>query len=152
MILIDKVEEYGEKLKNDITAIRKFLMVCNDSQLAYDIKDYTDSDNIILVGLIPSNETLGTNVDDVQDLDVCAWLVLEKFDSKDGNEVTMQTFKRTQLAAIALKKQMLTDKPNFTCSNTMKNLEVASITIDPIWRLAGCNGYEVNYKIKTPTY
>lgn len=152
MILIEKAEEYGESLKTNIAEIKKFISVCDDSQLAEDIKDFTDSDNIILVCLIPSHETAGTNVDNVQDIDVCAWLVLEKFDSKDGNTVTNQTFKRTQAAAIKIKQKMLADKPNFSCNNTMKNLEIASITIDPIWRLAGCNGYEINYKIKTPTY
>jgi hypothetical protein len=152
MILIEKVEEYGTKLLNDISVIKKFLIVCDDSQLAKEVKDYTDSDNIILVGFIPSHETIGTNVDNVQDVDVMLWLVLEKNDSKGGHQATIESFKRTQLAVKAIKTQMLNDKPNFSCSNTMKELEVASFAIDPVWGLAGCDGYEINYKLKTPSY
>lgn len=153
MILIEKVEEYGARLIATVPELKICLLVCDDSQLADVMKDITHSDNIILVAFIPSHEVLGTNVDNVQDLDSLLWMALEKTDVKDGHQEMINSFKRTQIAIKKIKNQMLEDKPNFSdCGNTMKKLEVASIKIDPIWRLAGTNGYELNYRLITPSY
>lgn len=153
MILIDKVEEYAQKLVDEIPELKTMFLVVDDSNLASLLKDCTDSNNIILVAFIPDNETVATNVDNSQDLDSLIFLVLEKTDSKAGHSEMLESFKRTQLAAKKIKLQMIEDKENFTdCGNTLRDLEIASIKIEPVWRLTGTNGFEISYQLKTPTF
>jgi len=46
---------------------------------------------------------------------------------------------------------MLADKPNFNGEcKLMRQLDIASIKIDPVWALAGCDGYEIDYQLLTP--
>jgi hypothetical protein len=152
MILIEQVEQYGYKLVQDIPELKKFLLVLDDSQLTKFMSKISIDDNLILVGFIPSHETTGTNVDNVQNRDNMLWMVLNKVNRGDGMEAFVDSFKKCQLAAKEVEKQMLEDKPRFgngQCT-LMKQLEVASIKIDPVWALAGCDGYEINYSLLTP--
>lgn len=153
MILIDKLETYGEKLITLIPDLKKFILVVDDSQLVKEMSNVTFDDNLILVGFIPSHKADGTNVDNVQNRDFCLWMVLNKVDRNDGQEAFIASFKRCQLAAKEIEKQMLTDKPNLGDGCTMmRQLQLATIDINPVWALAGCDGYEINYQLLTPIY
>ncbi|MCB6097725.1 hypothetical protein [Flavobacterium psychrophilum] len=153
MILLEKIEQYGAHLLAEIPDLKKFYLVVNDSQIVKVLNEINEDDNLILIGFIPSHKSEGTNQDNVQNRDFSLWMVLNKVDRNDGQEAFIASFKRTQIAASAIEKQMLTDKPNFggQCS-LMRQLQVASIEINPVWALAGCDGYEINYQLLTPIY
>jgi hypothetical protein len=153
MILIEQIEQYGAHLLTEIPDLKKFILVLDDSHIVKELKDVNEDDNLILIGFIPSHKSEGTNQDNVQNRDFSLWMVLNKIDRNDGQEAFIASFKRTQLAAAAIEKQMLIDKPNFggQCS-LMRQLQVASIEINPVWALAGCDGYEINYQLLTPIY
>lgn len=152
MITIEKIEQYGNKLKDTITDIRHFIMVVDDSQLVNEVKDITDDQNLILVGFIPSHKSDGSSVDDAQNRDFTLWMILNKVDRRNQQEF-IQSFKRCQAAALEIEKQMLADKPSFGNQCTMmRQLEVKSILIEPVWAFAGCDGYEINFEMKTPIY
>lgn len=154
MILISKVQEYGENLLTKIDDLKKFIMVLDDSQLVSEMSDISEDQNLILVGFIPSHKSEGGNVDDVQNRDFMLWMVLNKVDRQQGQEAFIASFKKCQLAAKEVEKQMLADKPNLGNSpcTLMRQLQIPSISIDPVWALAGCDGYEINYQLLTPIY
>lgn len=153
MILIEKVEQYAAHLLEKVEELKSKFIVIDDSQLARVLKDLRGSDNLVLVGFIPSHQTEGKTADDVQNIDSMLWLVLSKFDKSDGQDSFIQEMKRLQLAANELQKQMLLDKANFfeNCG-LHRQLQVPSIRIDPIWDLFSFIGYEVEYTLKTPVF
>lgn len=150
-MLISQVQQYGESLLTKVPDLKKFFLVVDDSQVVKVLNDISEDDNLILLGFIPSHRSEGTNVDNVQNRDFTLWMVLNKVDRNDGQDAFIASFQRCQLAAKAVEKQMLADKPNFNniCS-LMRQLQVASIEINPVWALAGCDGYEINYQLLTP--
>ena len=153
MILIPKVKEYADSLVTNISDLKKRLFVIDDSQLAKELNDITDSDNLILVAFVPSHVTDGTDVDNAQNIDSMLWLVLSKFDKNEGQERFIDEMARCQLAANAIQKKMYDDKVNFSdCRGVMKQLQAQSLQIDPIWDLFSCIGYEIEYKLKTSIY
>ena len=153
MTLIDKIETYGQTLIDSIPELNKFILVVDDSQIVKEMKDITYDDNLILVGFIPSHKADGTDVDNVQNRDFTLWMVLNKVDRNDGQEAFIASFKKCQLAALEIEKKMLADKPNLGNGCTMmRQLQVATIDINPVWALAGCDGYEINYQLLTPIY
>ena len=154
MITIEKVELYGNKLKDLIADIKHFIMVLDDSQIVNEMKDVGEDQNLILVGFIPSHKSDGTDVDNVQNRDYMLWMILNKVDRRSGQAEFLASFKRCQSAALLIQKQMLADKPFFDANECtmMRQLDVPTISIDPVWALAGCDGYEINYQLKTPIY
>jgi hypothetical protein len=153
MITIAQIKGYGNKLMSLIPEIKKVILVVSDSQLVEMMNDISDSENLILVAFIPSHQSDGSDVDNVQNRNSTLWLILNKIDRNEGHDAIMDSFEKTQPTALAIQKQMLLDKSNSsgTCS-LMRQLIVNSINIDPVWALAGCDGYEINYQLTTPIF
>lgn len=153
MILIDSINQYGNNLLTKIPDLKKFFIVVDDSQVVKFLSDVTEDDNLMLFGYVPSHQSEGTNIDNVQNRDSMLWVVLNKIDRNEGQQALIDSFSRCQLAALEIEKIMLQDKPNFggPCS-LMRQLQITSIKIDPVYALAGCDGYEINYELLTPIY
>ena len=152
MIEIQKVEEYAAEIKAAIPDITQIAIVIDDSQLSKKIADYNIGDTI-LVGFIPSHQIEGANADSAMSLDYMLWMVLNKIDRNEGNDEFISKFKLAQRITKDIIRKMLVDKPGFggTCG-IMKFLQVPTIKADPVWSLNACDGYVINYSLKTGLY
>ncbi|MFY0481470.1 hypothetical protein ACI6PS_02595 [Flavobacterium sp. PLA-1-15] len=152
MIDIAKVEAYAEELKSKIPEITSTLIVIDDTQLSKCLADFSIGD-CFLVGFIPSHQLDGTNADNAMSSDHMLWLVLNKIDRNEGTDHFMIKMKLAQKITKDVIKQMLEDKPGFGGScGIMKFLQIPTIKADPVWSLNGCDGYEINYSLKTGLY
>lgn len=151
MILIEKVEDYAQTLIATIADLKTYHTVVDDSQLSKILDNVAKDENLLLVGFIPSHKLEGRNTDDVISRDSMLWLVLAKVSRSEDDFV--ETMKRCQLATKEVIKKMIADKPNFddTCG-PMRQLEVATIEANPVWGLNSCDGYEIDYQLKTNLY
>jgi hypothetical protein len=151
MIDIEKVEQYAEELKNSISEIKTVLIVVDDSQLSSKLSKIGKDDNLILVGFIPSHKIEGNDIDAVKTRDLMLWLVLKK--AARANDDFVSTMKECQSACKKLIKKMLEDKPMFDNKcGLMRMLKIPSITVDPVWGLNSCDGYEIEYQLKTKLF
>ena len=152
MIEIQKVQDYSEALKEAIPEIKKVTIVIDDSQLSKELAELRIGETL-LVGFIPSHQIEGANADSVMSMDYMLWLVLNKMDRGDGSKVFLDKMKLAQKITKDIIKKMLDDKPGFgTNCGMMKFLQVPSIKADPVWALNSCDGYEINWTLKSHLY
>ncbi len=152
MILISKVREYAAQVKAQLPEFKHDLVVIDDSQLTSKL-DELPPDELIFVVVIPSHVLTGENVDDVRAKDFMIFMVLQKNDQDEGHDKFLEAMEKCQLAIIKLVKKMLADKSGADQQcGIMRQLEISSTAIDPVWALANCDGYEMNFKMNTSIY
>jgi hypothetical protein len=147
------IKDYADQIMQEIPEFTKSLIVMDDSQLNKIISGITTKDGFVLVGFIPSHKLEGKTADDVKTKDRSLWLVLHKVDRDKGLVYLFDKMVSSQALTKKLVKKMLNDSvmTDNTCG-LMRMLLVPSLSIDPVWSLAGCDGYEINYELKTNTY
>lgn len=153
MVDITKIRDYADEVLVQIPEIKKRYIVMDDSQLSKVMMDVKVSDYFILVGFIPSHKLEGANADTAKTKDRSIWLILHKVDRNKGADYLLDMMAQNQQATKKLIQKMLNDSvmTDNTCG-LMRMLEVNSITVDPVWSLAGCDGYEIYYQMKTNIY
>lgn len=150
MIDIQKITAYTEEIKSQIPEIKSTFLVIDDSQLSNYLKETSESDNLILVGFIPSHSIDGST-DDPLTTDSMVWLILKKTDRSQRSFI--ETMQECQRVTKTLVKKMINDKPSFDNScGIMRMLQIATINIDPVWAINSCDGYEISYQLKSSIY
>lgn len=150
MITIQELQNYAADVLGNIPEFKSKFIVIDDSQLSKVMEDISFDDNLIFVAVIPSHKMNGNDSDAAMPLDLMLFMVLNRFDRKDGHEAFLESMSLCQNATKKLINKMIADKrdENQMCG-LMKYLQVQSISVDPIWELLGCDGYEINFQIKS---
>lgn len=150
MITISNLRTFTAEVLAEIPEFNKQLIVIDDSQLSKFMSDISEDDNLIFVAVIPSHKMNGNNSDDAMPLDLMLFMVLNKFDRQDGQEAFLNSMELCQLATKKLIDKMIANKRDETkMCGIMKFLQVQSISVDPVWELLGCDGYEINFQLKS---
>lgn len=137
-----------EEIKNAIPGINKSWTVVDDSQLSKKISDCDDEDNMLLVGVLPNYGTTGANADSYRDTTQSMIMVLEKTDYSDlDDDEFIDLFERTFQVARAVRNYIL-EISSEGCNSALRNIFVDSLTIEPIWKKADCNGWSINFDIE----
>ena len=151
MIDITQLKSYSDEIKTAISAIKTVKVVVDESQLVDKIRSLKSEDNQILMTVIPEYDTSGSSdLDNVSHNNYLAFLVLEKVNYKaltDGQE--LDVWQRTLQSIKLLEQKLLMDAStgNGTCP-AFAHLDVRSLRIEPVWKLAECNGYILTLMIK----
>lgn len=148
MIKIGEFKTYLQTFVTRIEAITKVKLVTTENQLVKYINDFEDTD-IVLVGIIPSADSKGRDVDNLIEMETVLLFILGKINSSSQNEddefSKMETFQNT---ITALKSLLVADKENTEIECTlMKGLDLNSIHTDPEYNYLGCNGYSLAFNI-----
>ena len=149
MITINQIATFLESVKDEIPGINKTFLFIDDSHLTSHLRDVSESDNSILVGIIPSHDTQGNDVDTVQYVDYLLFMILNKRDSRNYAE-TITKLANAQSITKKFVQKLLSDATDDSkpCS-FLKKLDANSISIDPIWDLAQCDGYSIELTTKS---
>lgn len=150
MIDLIEIEQYLEHVKDSVEAIKTTRLVIDDSHINEVLRELKESDNLLLLGLIPSHQTDGQDVDDVTSKDIMAILVLKKADRKIKYSDFIANMHTCQQAAKQIRLKLMGDMEAYNdgCS-FLSMLNVPSISIDPIYGLGGADGYEINFNFNT---
>lgn len=152
MIDIEKVEEFGEYIKTKISEINKFFFIVDDSDLVKMLGDVKQTDNLLLIGFIPSHNNEGTSADNVTVDNHLVWLILHKYNKNEGYKVMLDNLKTSQKVAKKINQLMLlATEDNGDCPK-FHGIVTNSISIDPVTGLAGCDGWEINFKTNTKLF
>lgn len=150
MLDILQFRNYLEHLKETVDGINSVHLAIDDSQIADFVKDMKQSDNLVLVGIIPSHQAQAADEHSLMNKDLVALLVLRKADRKLRHNEFIEALHSCQLAAKAIELQLLHDMYSYNggCS-FLQMLEPGSINIDPLYALAGTDGYEINFSLRS---
>jgi len=150
MVDLLQLQQYLEEVKAAVPAIKTTRLVIDDTQITEIIKEIKVSDNLILLGIVPAHQVRGTSYDNVQSKDIMAFLVLKKADRKEKHSVFITNLHKCQQAIRAVQLKLLTDMDDDeNCGSFLRQLDVGSMAIDPVWQLGGADGYEINFSLYT---
>jgi len=148
MILINDIYQFIEIAKQQISEINRIELFADDSQLVKITRDYTTTDNILLAAIIPSHDTIGIDIDNVQYADHLAFILLAKRKDKTTTKDVVDNIAFVQTVVKQFVLFLLESASNDNC-HIFTNLDVNSISIDPIWDMAQMDGYSIELKTKT---
>ena len=148
MIKIGTFKTYLQNIETRIDAITKVKVVATENQLVKHIDDFEETD-IVLIGIIPSADSKGRDVDNIIEMETVLLFILGKTSSstEDDEFNKMEAF---QHVITALKTLLIEDKQDTENEcNLMKGLDLNSIHTDPEYNYLGCNGYSLSFNITT---
>ena len=145
MVDIKRLQDYLQEIKDKVPAITITYLVIDDSQITELMKEVKDRD-MVLLALVPSHGLEGAHEDNVRSKDLMAFLVMHKADRKMKHVDFIDNLHKCQLAGKEIVNKLILDKPDFEDGCSIINmLEVPSIKMDPVWQLAGADGYQIDY-------
>ena len=149
MVDLLQLQQYLDDVKAAVPAIKTTYLVIDDSQIVEIMKDIRESDNLILLALVPSHAVTGNDADALRSKDIMAFLVLKKAERKIRHSEFINNLHSCQQAIKEVQLKMLNDMGDDENCIFLRQLEPASVTIDPVWSLAGTDGYEMNFYLHT---
>lgn len=151
MIDVNFLINYSERLKTAIDSINYKEVIVDDSQLIHFLEERSLEDKHMLFMVLPDFSNSGRNVDDIKKRTDTLILVLQKTDySSVSHAEFLQIMQETLISARAIETKMIADMFDYTEAGClyMKDLNVPSISIQPVWGLAECNGWSIEFNFE----
>lgn len=142
-------KQYTIEVKEAINGINFSRCVIDDSQLIHFLSEHQQSDNNILMSVIPDFGMKARDIDNAQLTPSTAFYVLKKTDySAQNHDEFLDIFIETFDHAHDIVTKMLNDATQ-GCE-VIRYLNPESITITPVWGKASCNGWVINFNLEFP--
>lgn len=135
------------EIKAEIPEIKTIIPVINDSQLVSSLEKRRKEENLLLVGVLPSHGSTGSNTDSVRETTIGQLMILEKTDYSALTADEFWCLFERCYQAIKKVKEILIRKATEDCLPYLAHLDVNSLHIDPEWRKGECNGYSFDFDI-----
>lgn len=148
MIDPQTLAEHIVESTTDIPAIKRREVLVTDDELVELLNDHKETDNIMLVAVLPSYGGFGEE-DNSGAISFMQFFILEKVDYKKfkNRDAYIAVFQRTLTAAVAFLDAMF----NLEILNCSSEKLQYDFQIRPISRKAQCNGYEIQIDSKAYT-
>jgi hypothetical protein len=148
MLKVNDFRAYIAAIKDSITEITVARTVMDETQLTQALEAQT-SDTYILLGIIPKHKFVG-KPENLESSDSTTILILKKVvRSNQDHEIFLDVIDESQTIAQKVIDKLLYDYEDDANCNFMKRLNVSSFDINPIWGLNSCDGYEIDFSLKT---
>lgn len=139
------LDEHGQRMFNYAN------MVVDDSELSKFLGERVPEENTFLIAVVPSFRVKGQE-DNAKWDNALLFFILDKTDySEHDHDSYINIFVQTQKKAQAFIDKLLEDKQNnqsLFCG-FLNWLQEDSISIDPVWKKQGCNGWMVEINLET---
>lgn len=137
-----ELKEMLSEIKSEIPEITTTICLIDDSDLS-DFAGDLVSNNMALVGVIPSYEHLG-KIGSFKTLPIFQLDIIEKTDySAINNDEFVALYERT-LKVLFKVRDFVLEKIEEGCYPMLSNIDVTSMTIDPIKKKSQCNGWSMD--------
>lgn len=151
MLTVKNLEDYTAAAAAAITEIRTHEVAVTRADLMKFMEEHAESDNTLLLALIPSHDMKGP-ADAAKWDNTVGFYFLEKTDySELGRSEYLAIFERTQAVARKFVHKLLTDKADNTglFCGFLAYLSEDSISLDPVVGLHECNGYYLEISMES---
>ncbi|MBX9886698.1 MAG: hypothetical protein K2Y30_02035 [Flavobacteriaceae bacterium] len=157
MLPINRIREYQAEVKATLLdadgkpLFNYINMIIDKPNLADLLKERVEEENSYLIAVLPEFRFKGSE-DNVKAVNILSFFILNKTDySEHDQDGFINIFVETQFKAIAFVKRMLEDKANFTGAlcHFLNLLDEASISVNPVWNMDGCNGWVIDINLDT---
>lgn len=124
-------------------------MVIDDTELSKFLKERVPEDNTFLISVMPDYEMKGEE-DNSKWENILQFFILDKTDySEHDHDAFLDIFVQTQIKAKAFVDKLLEDKANHegVFCGFLSWLKENSISVRPVWKKDGCNGWTVEINL-----
>jgi hypothetical protein len=149
MVSIKKLREFLEETKTAITEINFQQLVVDDSELEKFMQERSDTDNVMLFGVVPDFQLRGQE-DAVKWNNQLLFFIVKKSSSRDlTHEKYLEVFEDTQEVARKFVDKIITDKHNNNLMGCpfLQEIDESSVAVNPVWRKAQCNGWVIEFDL-----
>ena len=137
-----ELKEMLAEIKSEIPEIMKTISLIDDSDLS-DFAAEMMTSEMVLVGVIPSYEHVG-KIGAFKTLPIFQLDIVEKTDySAINNDEYVALYDRTLRIMFKVRNFVL-EKIEEGCYPMLSNIDVTSMTIDPVKKKAQCNGWSMD--------
>jgi hypothetical protein len=158
MLPINRLREYqaevcAQLLDNDGKKLFNYKnMVIDDSELSKFLKERVPDENTFFIAVMPEFYMKGGE-DSSKWENVLKFFILDKTDySEHDHDSYLDIFTKTQAKAKVFVDKLIEDKSNRegVFCNFLSWLDESSISVLPVWKKDGCNGWVVSLNFDTP--
>lgn len=130
-----------------ISEINKTWMVIDDTHVVNTLGDVSLEENMFLVGLVPQYNTQGDNSDNFRTVAYGQFLILEKTDySNLDKQQFLDVFQRTFAVAENIRNLLIEYSAEKQCEFPfLMQMDLNSLKMEPIYKLAQCNGWSLEF-------
>lgn len=149
MITIRQLREAIAEITSQIPEIRKVRFVVNDDQLADTLEKFKDSENTMLVCLVPTYQSFAQNEDLTGYVSFLQFFLVDKVDYKKlkSEDDFTELFIKIQDIVNTFISGLFTYQQG-ECL-VFGNLQYDSLVIRPVTNKAQCNGWEIQLDDRT---
>lgn len=148
MLKVNEFRAYITAIKEAIAEITVAETVMDDSQLAKFLQSQKGDTHLIL-GIIPKHNLSG-GFDDLRATDTTSILILEKVTRKNNSHQDfLDRIHNAQAVTQKVIDKILYDANDDDRCDFIRYLEPNSLDINPIWGLNSCDGYQIDFYLKT---
>jgi len=153
MVPIRQYRTFWEFVQLRIPEIKTVKVVSAEVQMQNFISE-VQTDDVLLIAVIPSSETEASSVDDLEDLSPCYIFVLKKTTRADMDEedrFSDQEVTQAIMNSVMELMWSLAEDFDHQDQNTrlMRRLNLNKMHIDPEYDALGCNGWSLSFTLKT---
>lgn len=139
-----ELKEMLSEIKSENAEINRCITLVDDSDLADFVSEVSTTDNMLLVGVIPSYGHKG-KISSFKMLPVFQIQILEKTDySAINNDDFVLLYERTLIVTEKVRDFIL-DKMEEGCYPMLSGLDMSNVDIDPVRGKASCNGWTIDF-------
>ena len=157
MLPINRLREYQAELcatlldDNGNKLFNYADMIIDDSELSKLLKERVQDDNTFLIAVLPDYGMKGRE-DNAKWQNILQFFILDKTDySEHDRDSFLNIFATTQYKASRFVYQLLEDKSNNdgVFCGFLSWLDESSISVTPVWKKEGCNGWTVTINLES---
>lgn len=141
---IQGLKDLNENILQAIPEINYQQMIIDDSQLVKFLQELSSEQNLLLFSIIPDFNSQGTK-DSAQVTTVAQFLVLKKNYDTIEHDQFVTDLVQAQDAAFKIQEYLI-QQSEINCD--LRFFSESTWKMSPIWNLAGCNGYSINFSIR----
>ena len=140
---INGLKNLLNSLQASISAINYTEMIIDDSQMVKFMQNISKDENLLLFCLIPDYNSQGTT-NAVQTITVVQMLVFKKSYDSIEHDQFINDMQEVEQAAFKI-KDFLVDARDNDCD--FRFFKESEWQMSPIWNMASCNGYSINFNL-----
>lgn len=150
MLTIDQLEKFAANCVTELENLQDYTLVASDDEISKEIKQMVHpKDNCTLVAVLPDHDVSIPNEDNRKMRNNLILMVIKKTDNKAGKDTRIHNFKIAQSIILKITKKIVQLHHNSGLDCIFKEIDLNSITINPIQNYHQTNGYSIEFTTKT---
>lgn len=160
MVPIRQYRDYWKAMLTRIPAMKRVILVTEESELSNVIKNISDEE-IFTVVVVPSAKSRPGDTDNFGMMNTGIVFVLQKLergsisptnDTSDANDDLIDYLEVSQNVMKSVVDTLKADKDDQDHCTLMKKLDLNRITVEPEYNYFGSYGYSLSFYFETPGY